>query len=448
MVFPKSRFWSFVAIFVSVLSVFPVEQVSAKSDIFSIGEKETLAKTDSAFFKNLNNPSFRLASPFDSIEYFLINSTITFELPRHVKQEYFSVVNGGAEGAKALPDILVVLNESLFNPALLTVCDKIPALCNFEIFNNSGAFSGVHGPLFVHVHGGGTWLSEFSFLTGYDWRVFGEGGAYAPKNIVPHMNFSFAKHLKKLGYRTVAIYPVAGNFLNAREAYEKYGFDEFYATEELGITTHWQSTPDSVVFKKAMQVVRSSEDKRPIFLFILTIKNHGPHASDVSTIDNLNPKLEKYKSIIPSEVLDYLNRLYETDEAISNLKSEWLGEGNRVFAWFGDHQPKFTNEFGIRSPIPNSSVDVNNRLRFLTWYHMTSNLEGRWVSSIPEASDLAFFGTKLLNYSGVPLPDNSTAISSFAAQCPLGFALCQNEKLRESYLSFRVWELKEISSGR
>ncbi|MBL0285043.1 MAG: sulfatase-like hydrolase/transferase [Zoogloea sp.] len=138
-----------------------------------------------------------------------------------------------------MPDIFVVLEESTFDPKILQACDG-QAVCNSALFEGSSAGREA-GPLFVHTTAGGTALSEFTFLTGLDWRIFGPGGALAPLNLASHMQATMPKHLQTLGYQTIAIYPVGpATFLNAREAYGHYGFEHFLAIEDLDLGNDWK----------------------------------------------------------------------------------------------------------------------------------------------------------------------------------------------------------------
>ncbi len=78
------------------------------------------------------------------------------------------------------PDIFVVLEESTFDPSMLTVC-KLP-LCKRKLFQDDKR-TRAHGYLQVH-----TWgrryldLGEFAFLTSMAHVLFGNAGLYAPFN--------------------------------------------------------------------------------------------------------------------------------------------------------------------------------------------------------------------------------------------------------------------------
>ncbi|MES2771853.1 MAG: sulfatase-like hydrolase/transferase [Pseudomonadota bacterium] len=420
----------------------------SKNNYFSLDENQVNQEAGKALNRNLVQENHQ-NSIFDLVEIFFTRRSTNFDVPKKVENALFEETsdNNRKTIKNYRPDVISVLNESLFNPKILSACDTTE-LCNFEIFGENKKYPGIYGPLFVHTHGGGTWLSEFAFLSGYDWRVFGEGGAYAPRSIVPHLQSSLASHFKQLGYRTIAVYPVAGNFLNAREAYKSYGFDEFYATEDLGITTDWQSTSDSAIFKKSIELIDKNQDGKPIFLFILTIKNHGPHAEKFDSIKNAHPDFLNNASSLPASLVDFINRLKETNDAIISLRNNWLNsEKPRIFLWFGDHQPMFSktmknSEKFLTEPLNSFSSTLN--IRFLTWYEITSNLINREISKHPAPTDLAFLGTKLLQYSGLPLQGHGKATLQLSELCPLGIARCNDEKLINEYLSFRIWDLKEI----
>lgn len=378
----------------------------------------------------------------DLIEIFFVDASIGFRLPDKLPGGAFQPTASETE-TPVLPDMLAVLHESLFDPRILKDCSGVPA-CTSPLFEKPAVFAGQYGPLFAHSKAGGTWLSEFAFLSGFDWRVFGPGGAHAPLNMAPHLKAPLAAHLRALGYRTVAIYPVAGNFLNAREAYRHYGFDEFYAIEDMKLTSDWQDTSDASLFRKALEIAGKG-DGRPLFMLILTIRNHGPHADSLAQI--AAPVPEALKSLSPP-LADYLLRLRDSESAMVWLKQEWLTASRpRVLTWFGDHQPLFAGTPPLdpqRLGEVFTSPPDDESLRFMTWYEIASNLPQRSAPDAPKPADLAFLGTEMLLHAGIPLPPHGAATRAISEECPLGIALCGNKERVGRYLSFRVHELGEI----
>ncbi len=381
----------------------------------------------------------------DLLEIFFTDASTHFTLPPHINQQRFQA--SAQRVATGKPDIFVVLEESTFDPTLLAACSNVPA-CPQPLFSPPGADQ-ESGPLFVHTTAGGTWLSEFTFLTGLDWRVFGPAGAHAPVNLAHAMRAPLPKHLQGLGYQTIAIYPVGGNFLNAREAYRQYGFEHFLAVEDLNLSSDWRHTKDEALFSKALDAVAKLNDGRPLFVFLLTIRNHGPHAETLAELPSTVPSA---LAPLPPPLADYLLRLQESVEALSQLSKRWLDTPEpRVLAWFGDHQPLFASTATHAQHYGNklfAQPPDDNQLRYLTWYSIRTNrAAGAPTATSNRVSDIAYLAPRLLEISGLPPQPSDDATRLIQEICPHGLALCANTKAVSEYLSFRIWEQHEVNGA-
>lgn len=386
-------------------------------------------------------------SSADLLEIFATDASTEPTLPERIPSNRFKPTQiAGDTGSR--PDIFAILEESTFDPRLLAACDNRPE-CSSPLFKPSGQ-NEQSGVLFVHNGAGGTWLSEFAFLTGFDWRSFGPAGAHAPTTLAQRVASPLPKHLQKLGYQTIAFYPVAGNFLNARSAYQSYGFEHFIATDDLDIKTDWKHTADSELFDKALDRIEKIRDGRPVFIFLLTIRNHGPHAEQIADLDQPAPAAMRD---LPPPLIDYLLRLKESASALQALRQRWLNTPRpRVLAWFGDHQPLFavqskTSAQYIQSLFPQQRPS-SEHLHNLTWYSLSSN-----SPPPPEAAqsnsplDLAYLHAELLVFSGLPPQASTAATREIQTLCPMGIILCTDGRAVKEYLSFRIWDLKDISSS-
>jgi phosphoglycerol transferase MdoB-like AlkP superfamily enzyme len=179
------------------------------------------------------------------------------------------------------PDIVSVLEESTFDPAMLEVC-KLP-LCKHKMFAPDGR-TRAHGFLTIHVWGGGTWTSEFALLTGLDHQLFGDAGLYAPYNLAPRVVHTLPRVLQGAGYRTIAIYPMSGDFINARNAYKFYGFDRFYDGQDYGLS--WDSSDNDLmqVFDRIYADEKKAVGDQPLFIMLLTLRQHGPHSTPLKEL--------------------------------------------------------------------------------------------------------------------------------------------------------------------
>jgi hypothetical protein len=374
---------------------------------------------------------------------FFDNRSFAATLPPVRKQTRFAA--GAPAATNMRPDIFLVLEESTFDPRLLRGCAD--EWCDFELLHPPvGAVRTRQGPLAVHTTGGGTWLAEFAALSGFDWRAFGRGGAYAPVSLAPRLRQSLPRHLRSLGYRTVAIYPTEGFFLSARSAYEHYGFDEFYDAHDLQLPDDWQAVFDRMVFERALQLAQKSADPRPLFLWVLTIRNHGPHGDGKVPIP---AGLRVAEQTLSTPLADYLHRMRSSSQDYAAVARRWLAEPRpRIAAWFGDHQPEaawdFTGDARRLNTTRLPSNMTGEGLKYLTYFQLSANFGDAALQELPTVTDLAFLDAQLLAFSGLPLDPGNQAALTVQADCQGLLLDCPDRALAADYLSWRIHELQSL----
>jgi phosphoglycerol transferase MdoB-like AlkP superfamily enzyme len=328
------------------------------------------------------------------------------------------------------PDIIEVLEESTFDPSSFAGC-TIPQ-CRVKMFQPD-QYTRAHGYLRTHTFGGGTWVSEFSVLSGMPQDIFGAAGMYAPFVLAPRLSDSLPLLLKRLGYKTIAIYPVGGGFLNARNAYKAYGFDKFYDVHDLGLQA-WR-TSDSQIFaaaKKAYDDNRKSS--QPIFMMILTLEQHGPHDNkplkELPTPFNhaLLPGLTDAQEL---NLSTYVSRLQDSDRGMALLERDFLHRTQpTVIMHFGDHQPSFSGVIrGMARTIPPHLVPYKNNL---TYFMLKSNFKGSALPAYP-VLDIAYLPNMVLRAAGLPSDSYFSALNSLETRCSGLYEDCQDKLLLKSY---------------
>ena len=353
-------------------------------------------------------------------------------------------LSAGAESRPA--DIVVFLQESQFNPATMAGCP--PTLCTLDAFG-AGRDTIAHGPLQVHVFGGGTWLSEFALETGVPHDAFGAAGEFASFSIAPHVHRSFVRSLKAAGYRTVALYPTRGGMMNGRAAYAGYGFDEFLDASELGLPGAWD-TPDELVHQAARRVLaQERKHDEPVFMFVQTIFNHAEHGV---RMERVPPALLAEASAHfasrdeARSVADYVWRSRAFEHELEVTRRAVLGtQRPALLAWFGDHQPPFSNAVTLRErmrslPTQTGSVPA----RYQTWYEVSSNRPGRVRQEAPSALDLVFLPGLLAQAAGARIDDWLAANLLARTECAALLEACRTPGAREAYLSYLWGDLKEF----
>lgn len=341
-----------------------------------------------------------------------------------------TTTDANASNRTLYPDIVLVLEESTFDPSSLTACQV--DLCKAKLFQ-SDQNTRASGRLRTHTFGGGTWVSEFTSLSGMPQDIFGPAGMYAPFVLAPRLNFSLATQLRKLGYRTIAVYPVGGNFLDARNAYKHYGFDEFYDVNDLGLEM-WH-TSDAQMFAAAKKVYdREKKPGQPVLLLITTLAQHGPH--DSTPLAELPAPFNKGLQTGLSEQQNlnlsaYLSRLKDSDTGMTQLENDFLNRPQpTILMHYGDHQPSFNGLIRTMDlPVPPEQEAFKNNL---TYYMLKSNFES---SSLPEypVLDIAYLPSRVLRTAGLPGGPYFSALSHLEERCHGLYTDCSNKALLESY---------------
>lgn len=238
------------------------------------------------------------------------------------------------------PNVVFVLLESTFDvDKMFRVSPEVRSQLRSDY---EGA--ALSGPFDVNAIGGGTWITEFEVLTGLDWRWFGISGYTTHVTIAPKMRGSFATYLRKLGYSTVAYYPVGGAFYGARKAYQHYGFEKFLDGHELGFRgKRWAEINDSDFLQTVATDLSKSDTSNPFFAFVLTIGNHAPHPCLIDT-----PRKHRFLDEVDDgqncELNEYIRRYEDTEKGIRSieaflLQKEKMTDRPYVLVLFGDHIP-------------------------------------------------------------------------------------------------------------
>ena len=334
------------------------------------------------------------------------------------------------------PDVVLVLEESTFDPRILKLCTI--AQCRLPMFD-ADKQTRAHGLLTVHTFGGGTWTSEFSALTGLAHTLFGNAGLYAPYNLAPRVSYTLPKAFQHAGYRAIALYPMSGDFLNARNAYDYYGFDAFYDGTEYGLG--WDSHDADLfkVFERVYGDEKRAHPDTPLFVFMLTLHQHGPHMKPLAELpapfdQPLFPGRFKPRALddwLNLNLGNYLQRLEESNAMLDQLQ-KLLFDGKRpaVLAHFGDHQPSFDGAINeIPKQVPKAAGPVAS---WVTYYMIRANYPVRARYDYP-VLDIAFLGSLVLDVAGVPKDAFYQANTLLRERCKGRYLDCKDKRTVASY---------------
>lgn len=360
------------------------------------------------------------------------NSLVSFALRGGGEISFASVGSNGLDtaplpvalntDASDRPDILMVLDESVFDPRDLNLPVQ-PGLDDF--FTPDGSVS---GRLNVNVHGGGTWVSEYAVTTGLETRSFGDQAYYLPVLMAGRVRHSLMTHLKSLGYETLVVYCMNSSFMNAKNNYTALGADSFHGPEDKHVPGIVWISRDRDFYQQTLNHIErvKRESGKPVFAMVVTIYNHGPHVEEPAPPGDRDDVRSWLSEAAPGGDLapyrDYYLRLQHNMADYRGLKQDYarrFPDRSMVIAHFGDHQPKFTKDL---------VADAASQSLYVTRFA----IEGvnRQLARTPDWGagnlDIAYLPALVLSASGLRQDDLFAARLDLMQRCEGLYASCRD----------------------
>ena len=311
------------------------------------------------------------------------------------------------------PDVIVIMNESFFDPSTLLDLsvneDFLPFFHSLEEYTGKESDNVLKGTLHVSDIGGNSTNTEFEFLTG-------NSMTFLSPSLSPYSNYLneeseyLPELFKKSGYNTAAIYPYKGSSWNRNLAYSIMDFSESYFQDSFDSPKMVRNyISDQAVYQKAMQICEKSP--QPVFVFCSTIQNHSGYQKSYS---NFTPSIQSYSS---NSLNQYLSLLKESDHALESLihhVSE--SDSKTMVVFFGNHQP---NDYVI-APIydfssseeARTSPDIRYTVPYLIWANF--DLSGY---EMPNTSP-SLLGNTVLEACGIQTNQFQEFLSEFKTVIP------------------------------
>lgn len=292
------------------------------------------------------------------------------------------------------PDLIVIQSESFFDARTLSKSVQTNVLQYFDVTKLNSI---QNGKLTVPAWGANTLRTEYAFLSSIDNHKL-KYYRYNPYQFLQTATSpSIANYLRNLGYRCVCVHPNHSIFFKRNKVFPLLGFDEFIDINEFDPRqTTGPYISDQAVATKIQTLLSKTEDPRPLFIFAITMENHGPlHLEDYAKSD-----LEQlYQATPPKQHHDltiYLKHLKNADQMLGNLTNYLQSRSTEsLLCWYGDHVPS----------MPTVYKELNfqdGRSDYLLWSNRTATIPAK-------QKDLAIeqLGTELLALAGVRITDES-----------------------------------------
>ena len=310
------------------------------------------------------------------------------------------------------PDIIAIMNESFSD---LGVLGELQTSTEYMSGWNSTWDNTIKGNLYVPIRGGLTCNSEFEFITGFSCS-FLPGGTIAYQTVIKDGTYNLAQVLKENGYHTTFMHPYFANGWNRNGVYRNFQFDKSFFLEDMQFNEEDYMrayVSDQANYRKIIEQyeMRRAEGQK-MFLFDVTMQNHGGYGSglhDVEVVDPLNDDAESS---------EYLSLIKKSDEAFQELLSYFSNiETPTVILMFGDHQPALST---LTSALQEgtSPDDIGEKMEeycvpFTIWANY--EIEEKYYEGI----SVNFLQTILMEAAGLPLDSYQMYLRNLMKEYPV-----------------------------
>lgn len=231
----------------------------------------------------------------------------------------------------------------------------------------------VHGSLIVNTFGGGTFVTESGYWSGYRDR---------PVFTVPR--YTYVSYFRDQGYRTEAFHPSDGLFNNRHNLYPLAGFDEYYYFQNYfskfkeDISPNGDILEDSKFFPRLMEKFHQEAKKdRPYFSWSITYQGHGPYPDNYL---NTGKEWVAWQGHYDKEQWysfnNYLAGVADTTENLRTVVDGLRDEEPTVLILFGDHSPSMGDNAigmemcGIENDLSTLEGTINTyETPYLIWFN-------------------------------------------------------------------------------
>jgi hypothetical protein len=336
------------------------------------------------------------------------------------------------------PDIVLFLNESAMPSGVYPELNYPDELKSF--FADDGGR--VH-PLRVETFGGGTWLTDFSALTGLSTRSFGSMRNFVSNFMTGRLRHSLPQYLKACGYETSMIYPASADFAGVGRFYQAIGFDKI-----IDLKVHHapdQRQRDAFYLGEAAKILEANAARpapKPQFIVASSMSTHSPwdfrYAPDqIRESDNLRWNAD-------AEFDEYLWRLVlakrDRDAFRARLAST-MPTREILQIGYGDHQPGLA-----KIPLANAQAVGDNGTSwqldptskaFETYYSIDAqNFKPVWQGRDLPIVEVAHLATIAVIAAGLPLDAVYQRRAQLLTTCKGLYATCAD---RAAVLTFQRW---------
>ena len=338
---------------------------------------------------------------------------------------------GPCDMTEPKPDILVVLSESQTDLSRLNRYGL-----DRQFANRFRSADGKRRELRVETFGGGTWISNFSLMTGLSSLDFGWRAPYLTTAMEGKVHQSLATELARCGYRTAVLMPMDHGFVNEGPFLQSIGFDEILDYDRIGASEY--AHKDRFYFEAARTFIEDHRktDGRPLFLEVQTMFAHSPYSDHLAENE---PDAFSESGIF--ELDEYVRRVAQSqrdfDWYLAQAKADSVDHPSIVLE-FGDHQSFATREL-VNHLYPDFAVDELTSSAYRTYY--TVHGMGTDIDMAPfefASLDIGYLGVSLLEAAGMAKSPMFADLAALRDRCEGRLYFCADRAAVDLHLQKRI----------
>jgi phosphoglycerol transferase MdoB-like AlkP superfamily enzyme len=188
---------------------------------------------------------------------------------------------------------------------------------------------------------------------------------------------SLAWRLRGRGYRTLCVHPFDRRFFRRDLAMVNLGFDGFLGPEAfVGATASGRYVDDVEVARRIVELIDAEGPN--LFVFAITMENHGPWTGTPATPAFDHPELARIAQA--AALGQYLDGLRKADRMIARLTAALDRHRPSLLGFYGDHLPSLPAAF-------DALRFEDNRTDYLIWRSETATPRRRDLAAheLPDA---------------------------------------------------------------
>ena len=358
--------------------------------------KEAVQQTVQAV---LDTDSANISQLGMDVKFLNTSGTAARYVPKQNKKPGTAISNPA--GSVERPNIIAIMNESYADLHSLGDFSTVFPVMNYYKSLNKNT---IKGNLSVSVLGGGTCNTEFEFLTGLN-MAFLPSGVMAYSHYIKDDLESMATILQEQGYTPIAFHPGKASSWDRDKIYPNLGFETFYTVEDMDNPVYMRGAyvSDASDYDFVMKLFEEKDPDEKLFLFNVTIQNHGGYMLDTVGMKEWVAMRGDYRKYNQAE--QYLSLMRASDLALKELITyfEQVDEPTMI-VFFGDHQPNVETEFiedlGGKPWTSFDMDEVQSRytVPFFIWCNY--DIEEAYYDSI----SVNYLSTLAMEVAGVEMP--------------------------------------------